>query len=232
MAPCRSMCLLAASIVQGAMSITSEMQDVLDQHNLYRCMHDVPLFTWDDAIAASAQQWADNGAFEHSPSSSRKVGGEQLGENLAWGYPTRTGTASTIAWYDEIKFTDPYGTADSFTDTTQPGEAIGHYTQVVWSTSVKLGCGKGKATVGGNAGDLWVCQYGPAGNYGGQFAEKVKAPTKTEAACKAAGGGDATTAPPKGGTTAAPVPSTSSAVPSSPPLHILLALGAASVLLR
>ena len=31
------------------------MKAVLDKHNVYRCMHGVPLFTWDDAIAANAQ---------------------------------------------------------------------------------------------------------------------------------------------------------------------------------
>ena len=35
------------------------MQEVLDQHNFYRCFHDVPLLEWDTAIEATAQSWAD-----------------------------------------------------------------------------------------------------------------------------------------------------------------------------
>ena len=32
---------------------------MLDAHNGYRCMHGVPLFTWDDTVAATAQSWAN-----------------------------------------------------------------------------------------------------------------------------------------------------------------------------
>lgn len=106
---------------------------------------------------------------------------------MAWGYPTRTGTDSTIAWYSEIEFTKPYGTCKHMEDSYPAGNAIGHYTQVVWQSSTKLGCGKGKATVktnrGDTEGDYWVCQYGPAGNYQGQFSAKVLAPSKSVDTC-------------------------------------------------
>jgi len=61
-------------------------KDMLDQHNLYRCMHNVPLVTWSDAIARNAQKYADStgGRMKHSSGASRRnVGGfRQLGENL------------------------------------------------------------------------------------------------------------------------------------------------------
>lgn len=197
------------------------MQAVLDQHNVYRCMHGVPPFTWDDAAAANAQAWADNGYWGHSSGASRMLSGEQFGENLAWGSPTWTGAKSTVSWYSEIQYTSPYGTADSFTDTTVPGQAIGHYTQVVWSTSVKLGCGKGRSVIGGNEGDYWVCQYGPSGNYAGQFTTKVKAPVKTAEECGGSasdvpggGSGVSTTAGGSGVTTTAGA-TTSTRLPSS-----------------
>jgi len=168
----------------GVYAITSDMQGALDKHNVYRCMHGVPLLTWDDAIATNAQAWATNGVYGHSASSARVVGGEQLGENLAWGYPELSGIGATQMWYKEIEFTSgPYGTADSMTDATPSNEFIGHYTQVVWSTSTKLGCGKGTATVGGNSGVYWVCQYGPAGNYQGEFSQNVLAPSVGLSAC-------------------------------------------------
>lgn len=183
---CVSACrvLSFAAAVQGAAAITNEMKAVLDQHNIYRCMHGVPLLTWDEDIARNAQKWADNGVWDHSSKESRVVNGERCGENLAWEYPTRSGKASTVSWYSEIEFTDPYGTADSMSDSKPAGEAIGHYTQVVWSTSLRLGCGSGRATVSGKEGDFWVCQYGPAGNFGGQFSDKVKPPVKTADECK------------------------------------------------
>merc|ERR1712051_756340 len=69
------------------------------------------------------------------------------------------------------------------TSMTSKGEPVGHYTQVVWKDSTKLGCGKGRATVGGIQGDLWVCQYGTAGNTVGEFSQQVKAPIKSWSVC-------------------------------------------------
>merc|ERR1712051_347019 len=69
------------------------------------------------------------------------------------------------------------------TSMTSKGEPVGHYTQVVWKDSTKLGCGKGRATVGGIQGDLWVCQYGTAGNTVGEFSQQVKAPIKSWSEC-------------------------------------------------
>merc|ERR1712051_184845 len=66
---------------------------------------------------------------------------------------------------------------------TSKGEPVGHYTQEVWKDSTKLGCGKGRATVGGIQGDLWVCQYGTAGNTMGEFSQQVKAPIKSWSEC-------------------------------------------------
>jgi len=186
----RSSCLsllIAGSLSSGGLAITSEMQKVLDQHNVYRCMHAVPTLIWDDAIAANAQSWASNGVYKHSANSARVINGDQCGENLAWGYPQRSGVDSTIAWYSEIQYTNG-GTPSSPTDTTQAGagQAIGHYTAVVWKASTKVGCGKGTATVNGNSGDYWVCQYCTSGNFLGRFTENVLAPTVSESSC---GGG-------------------------------------------
>jgi len=187
-------------------AITAEMQATLDKHNVYRCMHEIPAFTWDAAIAANAQAHADKGVYEHSASADRVANGVQCGENIAWGYPTYSGTASTVAWYSEIEFTQPYGTADSMSDSVPANEVIGHYTQVVWKASIKLGCGKGTATVNGKSGDYWVCQYGPAGNFGGQFTTNVLAPSKTVTSC----GGTSADTPNNGngltGGTPAPTP--------------------------
>mmetsp|Transcript_16538 Transcript_16538/g.57945 ORF Transcript_16538/g.57945 Transcript_16538/m.57945 type:complete len:111 (-) Transcript_16538:74-406(-) len=51
----------------------------------------------------------------------------------------------------------------------------------VWSTSLTFGCAKGELK--DKAGDVWVCQYGPAGNYIGQFSAKVNATVKTVCEC-------------------------------------------------
>jgi len=173
--------------VRGKSGIPAEMQELLDVHNMYRCMHNVPPMTWDATIAANAQAWADNGHYGHTSQANRTlptIG--YIGENLAWGYPTRSGKDSVAAWYDEIKFTDGTPTSCQDTNPDSTGDAICHYTQVVWKSSTKLGCGMGSANVGGQIGDFWVCQYGPGGNIGGHFLNEVLAPEKTMEECRSA----------------------------------------------
>mmetsp|Transcript_33846 Transcript_33846/g.85785 ORF Transcript_33846/g.85785 Transcript_33846/m.85785 type:complete len:424 (+) Transcript_33846:76-1347(+) len=147
-------------------SLDGAMQGILNRHNKYRCMHGAPLMTWSAEIAQNAQEWATStqGQMQHSPSSSRKnVGGfSMLGENLARGWKMTT-AAAVDAWYNEIQYTQG-GLVDSFSGAT------GHYTQVVWKSSTSLGCG--------TYGQLLVCQYGPAGNYGGMFSSEVAGPVE------------------------------------------------------
>jgi uncharacterized protein YkwD len=178
-------------------SLSDEMQEVLDKHNDYRCMHGVELMTWDDEIAANAQAVADKGVWGHSSNSDRQnvAGFPQLGENIAWGTPTRTGTHSTQSWYDEIKDTPGGQGTPSSCDDSPTGEAVCHYTQVVWKGSIKLGCGKGRATISGTDGDFWVCQYGIAGNMNGQFGENVLGPSRTEEECQSGSGSNANGSP-------------------------------------
>merc|ERR1719316_720815 len=158
----------------------SDMQQTLQYHNMYRCMHGVPPLTWDDDIAANAQAWADGGIWGHSPGDTRQINGQGVGENLAWG-TSMSGRKAVRHWYDEIAYTDPFGLATGMYG--KNGQPIGHYTAVVWKATTKLGCGKAGANVNGNWGTYVVCQYGPHPNIGGAFAENVLAPIKTQAEC-------------------------------------------------
>merc|ERR1719401_1214923 len=160
---------------------SAALQAVLDRHNQYRCMHGAPLMTWDDAIAANAQQYATStgGQMRHSSFQSRQnIGGfSSLGENLAWGV---TDAGAVQMWYDEIEHTNG-GLTSSFS------MATGHYTQVVWRDSTKLGCGI--------QGRLLVCQYGAAGNMQGQFSSQVRAPTRSAQECSGSQGASGSPAP-------------------------------------
>lgn len=94
------------------------------------------------------------------------------GENLAWMGGSgvdkimRTTPEATKMWYSEI---DNPGY-----DFENPGftYGTGHFTQVVWKGSTKLGCGV--------AGGYVCCRYTPAGNISnpGYFEDNVFPPTK------------------------------------------------------
>ena len=76
------------------------------------------------------------------------------------------------SWYNEV----------SDYDYDNPGFSgkTGHFTQVVWKNSTKLGCGvaQGVKTIGGNQYNAFyvVCQYTPAGNVLNQFPDNVMEP--------------------------------------------------------
>lgn len=144
--------------------------DMLDAHNQYRAKHGSPEMVLEPAVTASAQQWAEYLAetetFEHSAGSGN-------GENLAvrWG-GRHTGFSATKAWYDEIEVYN-FDTPTGFSAET------GHFTQVVWKASTKLGVGVACNT-GGKGGQYVVAQYNPAGNLTGEdnkhFRENVRRP--------------------------------------------------------
>ena len=116
--------------------------------------------SWDEALAASAQKYADilarSGEFEHSR-------GEGYGENLYAASHISSYTDAINTWYEEKKY---YHYADN---SCTAGEQCGHYTQLVWQNASKFGCGKAVYQTGRYEGwVLIVCQYTPPGNYIGQ----------------------------------------------------------------
>ena len=53
---------------------------------------------------------------------------------------------------------------NSSTDATK---AVGHYTQIVWKNTTKVGCGIANSLTD-RGGEWVVCRYSPPGNYVGQ----------------------------------------------------------------
>ena len=71
-------------------------------------------------------------------------------------YSAKWDQSATKRWYDEVKDYD-YATGQS------KGGAVGHFTQVVWKNSKKLGCGHATKDNGHYA--YVTCRYSPPGNY-------------------------------------------------------------------
>ncbi|KAK9080140.1 hypothetical protein SSX86_001815 [Deinandra increscens subsp. villosa] len=112
---------------------------------------------WDANVAAYAQNYANE---RRGDCNLVHSSGGPYGENLAKGSGDFTGTAAVNSWVGEK------ASYDHNSNTCAQGAVCGHYTQVVWRNSVKLGCARVQCTNNG----WWfvICSYSPRGNYVGQ----------------------------------------------------------------
>jgi hypothetical protein len=122
----------------------------------------LPNLFWDADLAASAREYAGECVFQHS--SNRINTGENLYASTA---PDADIDDAVEAWAGEESFY----TFD--TNECLPGEQCGHYTQVVWHSTLTVGCAAAGCSPLLNRPDgtsllpsavFIVCQYGPAGN--------------------------------------------------------------------
>ncbi len=115
---------------------------------------------WSSALADIAQEYAEGCRFEHS--------NNDLGENLYAESGQTSSPAGVVAsWASEIEF---YAYASN---SCAAGEQCGHYTQVVWSDTRRVGCGRARCTSNspfgnGQTWNNWVCNYDPPGNFRGE----------------------------------------------------------------
>jgi pathogenesis-related protein 1 len=130
-------------------------------HNQLRAQVSVAGLAWDPALASIAQAYAEGCRYQHS-------GRAGVGENLAANAPPGNTAAQAFqTWADEKAF---YTYASN---SCASGKECGHYTQVVWRNSTRLGCGVASCTTGSPftgfpRWELWVCNYGPPGNFNGE----------------------------------------------------------------
>ena len=134
---------------------------VLGMHNDERQSLGLTPLAWDSALAQDAAQYARQMAvtnrFQHSPRASRAVpSGENLwmGPRRLYGYETMIG-----AFLDEKRL---FRRGGKLPDISMSGrwEDVGHYTQMIWRGTQKVGC----ALAEGQNYDYLVCRYFPAGN--------------------------------------------------------------------
>ena len=153
------------TIVFGLLAVAppafaSDFSDqLLAVHNGERAQVGAPPLAWNSDLARDAQGWADqlaaDGKFEHSTTGD----GENLWMGSAGAY---TGSQMAQTWADEkAKFT--YG---AFPNVSTDGNwaNVGHYTQMIWSTTTDIGCAKATA----KGWDILVCRYRAPGNVQGQ----------------------------------------------------------------
>ncbi|XP_062082795.1 pathogenesis-related protein 1-like [Humulus lupulus] len=131
-------------------------QDFLNAHNAARAQVGVGPIRWDNTVAEYARRYANQRKGDCSLVHSQGP----YGENIAWGRPDLSGVNAVKMWVAEK------ADYDYNSNTCRPGKVCGHYTQVVWRNSVRLGCAKVRCD--NNRGSFITCNYDPPGNWNGQ----------------------------------------------------------------
>jgi pathogenesis-related protein 1 len=143
----------------------ASVSGITAEHNKLRAQENagLPDLTWDNTVADYALRKVTFLANSNNCTMSHTAGPTNpgYGENLAWAsFSSYTAVAATNAWYNE-KVDYTYST-----NTCGSGKVCGHYTQVVWKNSTKIGCAGVICSNGG--GIIYGCNYDPPGNYSGQ----------------------------------------------------------------
>ncbi|NXV82624.1 GLIP1 protein, partial [Atlantisia rogersi] len=120
--------------------------------------------TWDSALAKTARAWANKCVFKHNVYLSKKhqchPNFTSIGENIWVGSHQAFSVANAIqSWYDEVRF---YIFAEQ-----KCTKVCGHYLQVVWDSSYKIGCAVTlcKELAGIRNAANFVCNYSPGGTF-------------------------------------------------------------------
>jgi len=128
---------------------------------------------WDSELANIAQRWADQCRFEHDCADCRRVGPsieDTVGQSVFMDWNLQKGgvldwNRTIHTWFDEISvFPDNVTSAVErfqFNSTHQSG----HYTQLVWARTNRVGCGVITFTRDERQQTLYVCNYGEMGNF-------------------------------------------------------------------
>nr|XP_014589684.2 cysteine-rich secretory protein 3 isoform X1 [Equus caballus] len=150
----------------AALSITkSEVQkEIVNKHNDLRrtvspLASNMLKMQWDSKTATNAQNWANKCLLQHSKAEDRAVGTMKCGENLFMSSIPNSWSDAIQNWHDEVH-DFKYGVGPK-----TPNAVVGHYTQVVWYSSYRVGCGIAYCPKQGTLKYYYVCQYCPAGNY-------------------------------------------------------------------
>ncbi|KUI72406.1 Pathogenesis-related protein 1C [Cytospora mali] len=143
-------------------SLTSDQDKALELQNTARSGVSETALTWDDTLASDALSWAQHLASTYgSAGTLTHSSGTGEGENLYWQSDSETPyTNAATAWVDEKSSYD----GEAITGTGN-FEDYGHYTQIIWESTTKVGMGIASDGAGGY---YVVARYTPEGNVIGE----------------------------------------------------------------
>ncbi|XP_076006655.1 cysteine-rich venom protein [Genypterus blacodes] len=164
-------CILALHRVNSVCNVTVKIctdrvevqEEIVNLHNAFRRAVNPPAvlmakMSWSDQLSANVQKWVDQCILRHGPRESRQIDGYRFGENLFYAGSAVSWTSIVTAWHNEVEhYVYPTGSNSS--------RAVGHFTQVVWCSSYKIGCAVKYCPE--RAIFLSGCHYFQVGNYAG-----------------------------------------------------------------
>ena len=173
-----SFLIICLIIPYGAAQLTqAEKDQIVDAHNYYRRSvqpgaADMKLMEWSDCLEQVAEDYlSDCPGFKHNykrTSNAKDLACQPsgyVGENLFWTSASITNVSLPIEnWNNEHKYYD--------INSKSCAKVCGHYTQVVWANTYKVGCAKVFCS-SGLRGTYFLCNYSPSGNYRGQAPYKI-----------------------------------------------------------
>ncbi|KAK6754755.1 hypothetical protein RB195_013631 [Necator americanus] len=135
---------------------------------------------YDCKVEASALKHARKCVFRHSDRSERPGLGENLLSTSAIKFDkVEAAKQASQAWWNELKESGVANTRASANEWLRTDMRFGHFSQMAWETSYRLGC----AVTHCPEFTMVVCQYGPAGNYVNAPIYTIGDPCKSNAGC-------------------------------------------------
>uniref|UniRef100_A0A7N0ZU73 SCP domain-containing protein n=1 Tax=Kalanchoe fedtschenkoi TaxID=63787 RepID=A0A7N0ZU73_KALFE len=155
-----SLITLCASAPRPDRPPPSDGSQFLAAHNAARASLGAGLrpLVWDPEVAKFAQSYAN---MRKGDCALRHSSNMKYGENIFWGSGSQWAPAQAVgAWFSEKRWYN-YGSTSC-----ARGQMCGHYTQIVWRSTQRLGCAK--VVCSGGKGVFITCNYDPPGNYVGE----------------------------------------------------------------
>ncbi|MFC4114800.1 CAP domain-containing protein [Nonomuraea zeae] len=144
------------------------LAEALAEVNAYRAKHHAPPLAMDPLLV----EYARSRAASRSEHEQLEAGHDGLragtGESLFWGAgPEMSGAGEAVAgWYAEIA---------AYDWAAPPGDgASGHFAQLVWKGSTRMGAGRVAGQGSEHFETYIVLVFEPPGNVGGAYAENVQ----------------------------------------------------------
>ncbi|XP_057786482.1 pathogenesis-related protein PR-1 [Salvia miltiorrhiza] len=141
----------------AAVAGNSEVKQFLGVQNAARSALRLPPLVWDARI----ERYAAGYAAQRRADCELLHSNGPYGENIFWGSGNRwTAGQAAAAWVSERRGYNYWSNSCVY------GQDCGHYTQIVWRGTRRVGCAR--VVCYGGRGVFMICNYDPPGNYVGE----------------------------------------------------------------